>query len=50
LPTTNNSYRLGKGVYLADMYQKSAGYCRGGYGALMMMMIMMMTTTRRRRE
>jgi len=25
-----SGYRLGKGVYLADLYQKSAAYCRGG--------------------
>lgn len=26
-----SGYRLGKGVYLADLYEKSAGYCRGGW-------------------
>jgi hypothetical protein len=27
-----SGYRLGKGVYLADLFEKSASYCRSGYG------------------
>lgn len=26
-----SGYAFGKGVYFADMFQKSYGYCRGGY-------------------